>query len=103
MGGPGSDQFFIETAGRLDGQIDAGGTNTLFYSSHTMGCGGRSPAPQRHRDWPRRVSYQNVTGSQGNSHLVSNGKSDARLNGTYVLNKQTVLSDGAIDSLAAGA
>ena len=103
--GDASANVFIGGTGRNiligDGGADSltgGGQDNILIGDSTIWDADLTALRAIFDEW-RRVDksfHQRV------AHLISQGNNDNRLNGSYVLNKKTVIADGALDTLAGG-
>jgi hypothetical protein len=84
--------------GGPDTLIDGGGDNILI-AGFTVYDQDLTALQAIMAEWDRTdLSFE-----QRLAHLISEGRNDNRLNGSYVLNKKTVFTDGASDSVIGGA
>jgi Ca2+-binding RTX toxin-like protein len=103
--GDGNPNVLVGGAGRNvligDGGADSltgGGQDNILIGDSTVWDANLTALQAIFAEWTRTdLSFE-----QRLAHLISEGQSDGRLNGNYVLNKKTVISDGAIDTLTGG-
>lgn len=103
--GDASNNVFVGGTGRNiligDGGADSltgGGKDNILIGDSTIWDANLTALQAIFAEWTRT----DLTFEQRLAHLISNGQNDGRLNGSYVLTKKTVLSDGAIDMLLGG-
>ena len=78
--------------------ITGGGGDNILIGDSTIWDANLTALQAIFAEWTRTdLSFE-----QRLAHLISEGNNDGRLNGSYVLNKKTVISDGAIDTLLGG-
>jgi pimeloyl-ACP methyl ester carboxylesterase len=99
-GGAGDDQFFIQTGGRLDGQIDGGGgTNTLLYSNFSGDVVVDLSLNSATAIGQGVFHIQNVTGSEGNSLIVGDTNPNVLIGGT---GRSILIGDAGADTIIGG-
>jgi hypothetical protein len=86
IGGGGADQIF------------GGGGDNILIGDSTIYDQNLVALSAINAEWTRT----DLKFEQRMAHLRSNGKNDGRLNGSYVLNKDTVISDGSVDTITDG-
>jgi hypothetical protein len=78
--------------------ITGGGQDNILIGDATTWDANLTALQAIFAEWTRTdLSFE-----QRLAHLISEGNNDNRLNGSYVLNKKTVFSDGATDTLLGG-
>jgi hypothetical protein len=78
--------------------LTGGGQDNILIGDSTVWDANLTALRAIFAEWTRTdLSFE-----QRLAHLISVGQNDGRLNGSYVLNNKTVISDGAVDTLTGG-